>query len=183
MEMNMRTLTFKMLSICGLLLISQACISSSKYSNADDIADKVFGKQNLVGCRLPAVDIDVANRIIDKFNDKKLSCENNGAFSINGKKVSGVSINDMSGLVRESVFACQDYTVNSFPVKPQRNSCVRKIESDVDYFLLMTRDKRVKSFPWPYGFAVSRTSIGGQFINFKLWANRALLGVADSNSR
>ena len=183
MEINMRTLTFKTLSIFGLLLISQVCNSSSKYSNADDIADKVFGKQNVVGCRLPSVDIDVANRIIDKFNNKKLSCEDNGAFSINGRKVSGVSINDMSGLVRESVFACQDYAVKSFPVKPQRNSCVKKIESDVDYFLLIAKDKRVKSFPWPYGVAVSRTSIGGQFINFKLWANRALLGVAYSNGR
>lgn len=183
MEINMRAPTFKMLSICSLLLISQVCISSSKHPNADDIADKVFGKQKLAGCRLPAVDIDVANHIIDKFNNKKLSCEGNGAFSINGRKVNGVSVNDMSGLIRESVFSCQDYTAKSFPVKPQSNSCVKKIESDVDYFLLMARDKRVKSFPWPYSFAVSRTSIGGQFIDFKLWANRALLGVADSNSR
>ena len=166
---------YKIVVSCVFILFSQMGFSSPRQSSGDEIGDLVFSKENRVqSCGIPLVDIDIANGIIKKINRQKIVCKASGGFSVNGKSFAGLSRNGLSELIRDGVFSCQDYTDGNVFAKPERNDCVRKIESDVKYFLSMTKDGRVKTFPLPYDIAVSRTSTGGRFINFRVWADYAL---------
>ncbi len=174
----MRYLILKVVCMSVLLLIPYVGFASGKYDRVDPLGPKV-GKRDFSLCQLPTVGDEVINRVINKFNAQDISCDKkgkssvHGGFSINGKPVN-IPVFEMVELIRNTVFSCQDYTDRSSFFKTKRNQCVRNVESDVDYFLNMTKDPRIKSFASPYDIVVSRTQMGGQYTNFKRWANLAL---------
>lgn len=157
----------KFLNVAGPVLVAFTCFLSGN-ANAETT------KQELVKCEVPGVDIDVATNLISLINRQKTSCSKQTKYLyINGKRITGITANEMANVVRMTVFACQD-PYAKYPSLPVENQCVRELRKDINYFLSTTISGRVSSYPNPYGAAMRQSGIMGPYIDFELWANYAL---------
>lgn len=135
-----------------------------------------MSEQEFTRCEIPLVDIDVASRLISLFNSQKITCSNPKKFiSVNGKAIAGVTNNEMASIIRMTVLSCQEMTTR-YPSPPVENGCVHRLRKDINYFLATTRTSNVKVYPNPFAVALRHSRVMGPYIDFELWANRALYG-------
>ncbi|EOL9120165.1 hypothetical protein ACM93F_001068 [Enterobacter ludwigii] len=158
---------FKFLKVAGPVLVAFACfISNNSHAKTT--------KQELVKCEVPGVDIDVATNLISLINRQQTSCSKQTNYLyVNGKRITGITANEMANVVRMTVFACQDPYAR-YPSRPVENQCVRELRKDINYFLSTTKSGKVSSYPNPYGVAMRQSRIMGPYIDFELWANYSL---------
>lgn len=157
----------KFLNVAGAALLVCTCfISVNSYAETT--------KQELVKCEVPGVDVEVATNLIGLINNQKTSCSKNANYLyINGKRITGITANEMANVVRMAVFACQDPFAR-YPSKPVENQCVRELRNNINYFLSTTKSGNVSSYPNPYAVAMRQSRIMGPYIDFDLWVNHAL---------